>query len=66
MAEELKRHFGGVLRVIKKQDMMAEYRHIRNFEGKHLRAYLRADSMFSYGHNEYHNPQWFKVKEIWK
>jgi hypothetical protein len=63
------RHFGGQLSVhVDYKGTPEEIRtgkDKRNFEKKHLKAYLRGDKEFSWGKDIQNNPIWYKVNEIW-
>jgi hypothetical protein len=67
--EEIKertRHFGGELNVhVDYKENPVEGRLKRNFESKHLKAYLRGEPRFSFGFDEKHEPIWFVVKSVW-
>lgn len=59
--EKLKRSFGG--KII---DFISNYE--RNFEKKHLKAYLKGKKTFNYGFKtvgDFRIPASFPVKEIW-
>lgn len=68
-ADEKTRHFGGELKVQVRKDEKGQPflidQTLRNFENKHLRAYLKGDKEFSFGKNLDNRPLWFKVKENW-
>jgi hypothetical protein len=68
--EEIKektRHFGGSLFVhVDKIKRPIEDRMNRNFEKKHLKAYLKGEPYFSFGFNFKHEPIYFVTKPVWK
>jgi hypothetical protein len=37
----------------------------RNFDKKHLKAYLRGDKYFTFGFDELHKPERFKVMDVY-
>ena len=61
-----KRSFGGQLNVfVDYKNNPIGGRIERNFEEKHLRAYIRGDRRFSFGFDKNHFPIWYDVKEVW-
>lgn len=63
--EEKKRSFGGKLFVPKDGKVRSlANRMEKQFEEKHLKAYLRGDTRFSFGKDEYNHPVFFDVKVI--
>lgn len=62
------RHFGGNLKTFvnyKDKKEAIVQRAYRNFEKKHLKAYLRGDRRFSFGRDSHGFPMWYFVKEEW-
>jgi hypothetical protein len=68
-ADEKRRYFGGKLKVfVDRKATPAEQfkqRTERNFESKHLKAYLRGDKEFSFGKDNIGHEIIYKVNEIW-
>ena len=61
MTKEKRRHFGGNLNVfVDYKENPINGRAYRNFERRHLRAYLRGDNKF------YYDGKWLNVFEQWK
>lgn len=53
-------------RELSDDQLEAAYRRIRNFEKKHLKAYLRGQKRFSFGVDMLNMPVWYDVKQILK
>jgi len=64
LQEDLKRNFGGELFVhVDKKNNPVEDRMKKNFQRKHLKAYLRGDKQFTFGKDAKGHDMWFVVKE---
>lgn len=64
--EDKIRHFGGKLFVPKDGKVRTPANIMeRNFEKKHLKAYLRGDKKFSFGRDAHGDTAWYFVNEIW-
>jgi hypothetical protein len=64
---EQRRYFGGRIDYLpERKDRDALYRAVRNFNNKHLKAYLRGEKRFSYGKDANHEPVYYNVLEEWR